>query len=128
MKLLLDTHAFIWLDIAQNQLSSSARQALQDPENILYLSLASVWEMQLKTQLGKLQLNASLGDTLASQQQANAVQSLPIDLSHILALSNLPYHHQDPFDRLLIAQAQVETLTIVTNDPKIQLYNISYLW
>lgn len=67
MKLLLDTHAFIWLDMAKSQLSASAQEAIQDPENTLYLSLASVWEIQIKTQLGKLQLNTSLADTIASQ-------------------------------------------------------------
>ena len=128
MKLILDTHAFIWLDIAKNRLSATTQEAIQNPQNTLYLSLASVWEMQLKLQLGKLQLNASLADTLATQHQANGVELLPIDLKHILALSNLPYHHNDPFDRLLIAQAQIENFTLITDDAKIRLYDAPISW
>lgn len=125
MKLLMDTHAFVWLDIAKNRLSKTAQQAIQNP---IYLSLVSVWEMQLKMQLGKLSLDSTLQATLTSQQQVNGIQLLPIQLSHILALNNLAYHHHDPFDRLLIAQAQVEGFTIVTNDPKVQLYDVAVMW
>jgi PIN domain nuclease of toxin-antitoxin system len=128
MRLLLDTHAFIWLDIARNRLSATAQQAIQDPQNEVYLSLASVWEIQIKTQLGKMSLNLSLPDTLTIQQQSNGIQLLPIQLSHILELGSLPQHHHDPFDRLLIAQAQVEGLTLVTNDSKIRLYDVPILW
>lgn len=128
MRLLLDTHTFIWLDIAKDRLSPPAQAALRDPQNMLYLSLVSVWEMQIKIQLGKMHLQASLATTLISQQQTNGIQLLPIDLSHILALSNLPQHHHDPFDRLLIAQAQAEDLTLVTNDLKIRSYDVVHLW
>jgi PIN domain nuclease of toxin-antitoxin system len=128
MRLLLDTHAFIWLDIARNQLSVSAQEAIRDPENSLYLSLASVWEMQIKMQSGKLHLNSSLQGTIWSQQKANRIELLPIELAHILALAYLPHHQNDPFDRLLIAQAQVEGLTLVTNDSKIGLYAVPQLW
>jgi PIN domain nuclease of toxin-antitoxin system len=128
MRLLLDTHVLIWLDIAGGRLSASAQRAIQDPQNTLYLSLVSVWEMQIKIQLGKLHLNSSLSTTLESQQQINGIQLLPIQLTHILALNNLPYHHNDPFDRLLITQAQTENLILVTNDPKIHSYDVAYLW
>ena len=128
MRLLLDTHVFIWLDIARDRLSESAQQAIKTPENELYLSLASVWEMQIKIQLGKLHLNTPLSDTLIAQQQTNGIQLLPIQINHILALSNLRQHHRDPFDRLLIAQVQVENLTLVTNDPRISLYDVAQLW
>lgn len=128
MRLLLDTHAFIWLDIARNRLSESVQQAILDVKNELYLSLTSVWEMQVKIQLGKLSLNAPLSDTVASQQQANRIRLLPIELRHILALNNLPQHHSDPFDRLLISQAQVEKLTLVTRDSKIGQYDVPILW
>ncbi|MBZ0279266.1 MAG: type II toxin-antitoxin system VapC family toxin [Anaerolineae bacterium] len=128
MRLLLDTHAFIWLDIATSRLSTTIQQAIKDPQNDIYLSLASVWEMQIKIQLGKLQLDSTLPITLTSQQQTNGIQLLPIRLDHILGLGHLPYHHHDPFDRLLIAQTQVENLTLVTNDPKIHQYQINILW
>ncbi len=128
MRLLLDTHAFVWLDIARKRLSPAAQEAIQNPDNTIYLSLVSIWELQIKIQLGKLHLNASLVTTLASQQETNNLQILPINLIHILALGNLPAHHHDPFDRLLIAQAQIENLTLVTDDSKISLYEVSYLW
>jgi PIN domain nuclease of toxin-antitoxin system len=128
MRLLLDTHVLIWLDIAKNRLSVAAQQAIQDRENSIYLSLVSVWEMQIKIQLGKLHLNASLSATLAAHQQTNGIQLLSMQLSYILALSQLPQHHHDPFDRLLIAQAQVEGLTLVSNDAKIQQYSVPLLW
>ncbi|MBL8161546.1 MAG: type II toxin-antitoxin system VapC family toxin [Anaerolineae bacterium] len=105
MRFLLDTHVFIWLDIAQNRLSPTISRVIQDESNELYLSLVSIWEMQVKLQIGKLQLNASLIDTLRIQQDVNRIQQLPISVEHILALGNLPQRHRDPFDRLLIAQA-----------------------
>lgn len=128
MRLFLDTHAFVWLDVARKRLSTTAQQAIQNPDNTIYLSLVSIWEMQIKIQLGKLHLNASLVTTLASQQETNNLQILAIDISHVIALGNLPAHHHDPFDRLLIAQAQVENLTLVTDDAKIPLYEVPYLW
>lgn len=128
MRLLLDTHVLIWMDIAKTQLSITAQNAIQNPQNTIYVSMASVWEMQIKIQLGKLHLNASLEVTLAAQQQTNGIQLLPIQLSHILALNNLPHHHHDLFDRLLIAQTQVEGLTFVTNDAKIRPYSAALLW
>lgn len=128
MNLLLDTHAFIWLDIAPNRLSNAAKHAIQNSQNSIYLSLTSVWEMQIKIQLGKLKLNSPLSSTVAAQQNINSVQMLPIRLDHILALDNLPFHHRDPFDRLLVAQAQIEGLTLITNDQKINAYAVTCLW
>ena len=128
MRLLLDTHAFVWLDIAKNKLSEVAQEAITNPENEVYFSLTSVWEMQIKFHLGKLHLNTSLKETLVRQQESNGIQLLPIQLNHILALNNLPQHHRDPFDRLLIAQAHSEDLTLVTNDTKIRLYDVHTMW
>ncbi len=106
MKVLLDTHAFIWWDSAPEKLSPQARAACQDRTNLLLLSVASAWEMQIKLQLGKLRLRLPLAEVIVSQQQTNDLQVLPIALNHILALQSLPAHHKDPFDRLLIAQAK----------------------
>lgn len=127
MRLLLDTHVMVWLDISKNRLPEEVQRTIQNPQNSVYLSLVSVWEMQIKVQLGKLHLNTSLTATLASQQ-ANGIQLLPIQLNHILALSNLPQYHHDPFDRLLIAQTQAEGLTLVSNDAKMKHYGIPLLW
>lgn len=128
MRFLLDTHVFIWMDIASTKLSAAAQSAIQNPANTLFVSLVSIWEMQIKLQLGKLQLTTPLSTMIQIQQQSNQIQLLPIRLNHILALSHLLHHHRDPFDRLLIAQAQQEQLTLITNDSHIQQYNVTCLW
>src|SRR3954454_18166032 len=101
MKVLLDTHTFIWWDSAPAKLSAPALSALQDPANTILLSVISAWEIVVKLQLGKLSLAAPLA-TILSQQQANGVQVLPASLAHVLAVHSLPNVHKDPFDRLLI--------------------------
>ena len=98
MKLLLDTHTFLRMDYASHKLPERTKNLLQDPNHDLFLSLANVWEMQIKAQLGKLQLRTALAKVIADQQQ-NGVTLLPITLSHILALQSLPPHHRDPFDK-----------------------------
>jgi len=100
MKLLLDTHAFIWWDSEPSRLSPRALALCQNPENLLIVSVVSIWEMQIKLQLGKLKLQLPLKDIIANQQKTNQVAILPIILPHVLALSDLPVHHGDPFDRL----------------------------
>ena len=128
MKVLLDTHVFIWLDNDPDKLSAKAAQICADSSNLLLLSLASVWEMQIKTQLGKLKLPAPLPQIVGNQVTTNRIQLLRIELSHIFALSNLPQQHRDPFDRLLIAQAQTEKAILLTDDAQIARYPISTTW
>ena len=89
----------------------------QDRTNTLVLSVASAWEMQIKSQLGKLTLNTSLDELIRRQQEINGMELLPVGINHVLALQDLPPHHRDPFDRILVAQANVERATLVTNDP-----------
>ena len=101
--------------------------SLKDEKNDLILSVVSVWEIQVKIQLGRLKLSQSLTELIESQQQNNDLQILPIGLSHVLALDALPFHHKDPFDRLLIAQSIVENLTIVTADEKLSVYSAKLL-
>jgi PIN domain nuclease of toxin-antitoxin system len=127
MKLLLDTHVFLWLNDAPEKLSEMARQACEDLHNCLYLSLVSVWEIQIKQQLGKLQLSASWQEMIKTQQQDNNLVLLPIELTHIAALSQLPAMHRDPFDRLLIAQAIHESMTIITVDGFFADYPVSVM-
>ena len=105
MKLLLDTHTFIWWASAPEKLSEKALASCKNRDNILILSVASVWEMQIKHQLGKLKLDIPLITLIETQKDTNDLQVLPIHLTHTLALDNLPTHHKDPFDRLLITQA-----------------------
>lgn len=127
MKLLLDTHIFIWWSNEPERLSQSFLSALKDESNTLFLSVASAWEIQVKVQLGKLKLNLALHELIRSQQETNGLQLLAIELEHILALSSLPSHHKDPFDRLLIAQAIVEDATFVSTDSKLSAYPLKLL-
>ena len=128
MRLLLDTHAFIWWDSDPAKLSPQALVLCQDTQNSLLLSVASVWEMQIKVQLGKLHLTLPLADLIESQQQTNNFEVLPVTLVHVLALQYLPTHHKDPFDRLLLAQASVEELTVLSNDPLFLKYTDKVMW
>ena len=128
MKLLLDTHTFIWWDSEPAKLSASALSACQDQANTLILSVVSVWEIQIKSQLGKLKFNLPLSEIIQSQRQMNNVQVLTLELDHVLELQNLPYHHKDPFDRLLIAQANVEDVLLVSGDSIFSEYTINLIW
>jgi PIN domain nuclease of toxin-antitoxin system len=128
MKLLLDTHTFIWWAGEPEKLSSNALALLEDEDNELMLSVVSVWEMQIKSQLGKLRLNVPLEDLIESQRQENGLQILPIELEHALALSRLPTLHKDPFDRLLIAQGRVEDVDIVSKDSEFASYPVRVIW
>ncbi len=127
MKLLLDTHAFMWYDNEPEKLSRRVQELCKDPENILLLSVASIWEMQIKSQLGKLQLRMPLPE-LIREQQGNGLEILPVEPNHIFALDSLPNHHKDPFDRLLIAQAIVEGAILVSADPLVKQYPVSVEW
>ena len=128
MKLLLDTHTFIWWDSAPNKLSPKILALCQDQANEMILSVASIWEMQIKLQLGKLQLNLPLKDIITSQQQTNNIRVLEVTLAHVLALEGLPTFHKDPFDRLLIAQANVEDIALVSRDKIFKQYPVKLLW
>lgn len=128
MNLLLDTHTFIWWADEPEKLSESALKALEDEHNRLILSVVSVWEMQIKAQLGKMKLSLPLKDLIESQQQANELEILPVRIEHVFELDNLPLHHKDPFDRLLLAQSIVENATIVSIDPRLSAYSVSLLW
>lgn len=128
MRYLLDTHTFIWFDNDPDKLSSQVAAICSSNDNDLLLSLASVWEMQIKTQLGKLQLPLPLPEMIQNQITKNNVELLPIELSHIFNLTNLPPYHKDPFDRLLIAQAMTENAILLSNDANIEKYPIQILW
>ena len=128
MKLLLDTHVFIWWDSEPARLSSQALALCQDRANTVLLSVASVWEMQIKLQLGKLKLSLPLAEVIESQERINNIEVLPIILAHVLALQNLPAHHKDLFDRLLIAQANVEGAVLISGDPILAKYPVKLLW
>jgi PIN domain nuclease of toxin-antitoxin system len=90
--------------------------------------MASIWEIQIKVQLGKLKLSRPLQEVIQQQQQQNRLHLLPITLPHVLAVGSLPMHHRDPFDRMLIAQAQVENMTLISHDPVMSQYPITVIW
>jgi PIN domain nuclease of toxin-antitoxin system len=128
MKVLVDTHTFIWALLHDHRLSARAKQILKSDEHELVFSLVSLWEIAIKFKTGKLN---SLGSSVAyirDEMDAYAMQLLPIRYEHILALETLPAHHSDPFDRLLIAQAIAESLPILTHDEKFRLYSIKVIW
>ncbi len=127
MKLLLDTHIFIWWDSQPNKLSSSALTELHNSSNEIFLSVTSIWEMQIKSQLGKLILRQSLPQLIKDQEQVNGLRLLSVEANHVFALDGLPFHHKDPFDRLLIAQAGVENMTILSMDSVFPLYGVSLI-
>jgi PIN domain nuclease of toxin-antitoxin system len=128
MKLLFDTHTFIWWDSQPNKLSQTALALLQDRSNILLLSVVSIWEMQIKLQVGKLILNRALLEIIESQQKINQIEVLPVNLDHVLGLDSLPLIHKDPFDRLLVAQANVENAALVSGDPIVAQYPVNVTW
>ncbi len=127
MNLLIDTHIFIWMSKAPQRLSPRWKTILTDRRNTIWLSAVSVWEMQIKTQLGRLNLQLPLPDLLVAQQTSNGIRILPIRLPHIFELSSLPQHHTDPFDRLMIAQAKYENYTLVSVDSVMPAYPVTLL-
>ncbi len=124
MKILLDTHILLWWLNDDEKLTETARQFIKNTDNDIYVSHVSLWEIQIKAMSGKLNTNVEI---LIQQLPANNFQQLPIHINHILALATLPPHHQDPFDRLLIAQAISEPLHLLTHDKNISLYSASTL-
>ncbi|MBS1594971.1 MAG: type II toxin-antitoxin system VapC family toxin [Bacteroidetes bacterium] len=124
---LLDTHAFLWFINADPQLSINALDAISVSENICYLSIASLWEISIKLNLGKLQLKFPLAD-LKQQLDLNNIILLPIEFEDTTILSSLALHHRDPFDRMIIAQSVNSNLTIITRDSHFSDYPIKTLW
>jgi len=128
MKVLLDTHTFIWWDSAPDKLSAQTLALCQDPTNKLIVSVVSLWEMQIKSQLGKLALKLPLPEIIESQQQTNNIAVLDVTLAHVLALEGLPTPHKDPFDRLLVAQAKIEEAVLVSSDKIFEQYPVKLFW
>ncbi|MGE5659165.1 MAG: type II toxin-antitoxin system VapC family toxin [Actinomycetota bacterium] len=128
IKLLFDTHTFIGWDSQPNKLSQIALTLLQYRSNILLLSVVSIWEIQIKLQVGKVTLNGALLEIIESQQKINQIEVLSVNLDHVFALDSLSLIHKDPFDRLLIAQANVEQDVLVSGDPIVTQYLVNFTW
>lgn len=128
MRLLLDTHTFLWWDSGAEALSTRVRSLCEDPANQLVVSVVSIWEMQVKNRLGKLPLPTGLREIVERQQAINRLELLPVGLEHVLALGDLPDVHRDPFDRLLIAQAKAEGMAVLTKDALFSQYPVAVIW
>jgi len=124
MRFLLDTHVWLWTLTAPDRLSADTRALLEDPANQLLLSAASSWEIAIKYRLGKLPLPEPPSVFVPPRLVRDGIAELPIRHHHALAVANLPQHHNDPFDRLLIAQAQVERLTLISADRRLAPYGV----
>lgn len=127
MKLLLDTHVFLWYITADARLSALFRDAIREPKNEVFLSVASLWETIVKYNLGKLPLPQSTAIYIPNERRRHQIKSLSLHENAIKELVNLPNLHRHPFDRILICQTLANNLTIVTVDAQIQNYNVRYL-
>jgi len=128
MKALLDTHVFLWWILGTPQLPPPIKEIIVDGSNKLFLSAASCWEIAIKARLGRIKLPAKPDIFIADQMATNAIQGLPIQSSHALHIFNLPNLHRDPFDRIIISQAQLEGLPIITSDYFISQYKVEIIW
>ena len=128
MRLLLDTHVFLWWVENAPELSGKARKGLADPAHEVFLSLASCWEMAIKLSLGKLKVAHPLKRFIPEQLAANGFRQLSIEFRHVVRVAQLPFHHRAPFDRLLVAQALEEGVTVVSADPVFGMYGVRRLW
>jgi PIN domain nuclease of toxin-antitoxin system len=128
MQTLLDTNAFLWWVTNDKKLSSAAHTIISNPQNDIFFSIVSGWEIVIKTQIGKLPLPESPEIYIPSRLSYYNFKTLPINMKDVLQTWQLELHHKDPFDRLLIAQSQINNLPIITADTKFNLYNVSIIW
>lgn len=128
MKLLLDTHAFLWFVLDDPRLSPRAKGAIADPANEILISPASYWEMAIKISTGKLALTQPYLTFVEGQLATNRITILPIEPKHTALLASLPYHHRDPFDRLLVAQSLAEHIPLISDDGALSAYGVHLVW
>lgn len=128
MRLLVDTHAFLWFAWGDPQLSRPARDWIEDEANQIFLSAASVWEIGTKISVGKLTLTTPLDQFLIEHLDGDEFEVLPIERRHAVHSAVLPLHHRDPFDRMLVAQSLIEAMPLVSADPALDAYGISRRW
>jgi PIN domain nuclease of toxin-antitoxin system len=128
MRALLDTHAFLWWNTNDPQLSDTARGIIANGQNEVYLSAASAWEIAIKAARGRLILPDTPERYVSQRLARHRFLALPVQISHALHVAALPWHHADPFDRLLIAQSQLEQLPLITADEDIVRYDVQVIW
>jgi PIN domain nuclease of toxin-antitoxin system len=128
VKVIIDTHCWLWSLLDPQRLSPSSRALIADGTTAIYLSAASAWEIAIKSSLGKLKLPEAPELFVPSRMVLQSVQALPISQAHALRVGVLPPHHRDPFDRLLVAQAQLEEVALLTADPALRAYDVEIIW
>ena len=128
MKYLLDTHALLWILADDQRLSKNAKDCYLDKKNIILLSLSSIWEMSIKSSLNKLEIKSSMETFVEQHVINNNIQILNILPQHLYPLEKLPFHHRDPFDRLIISQAIYENMPVITSDKNFDLYSVKRVW
>jgi PIN domain nuclease of toxin-antitoxin system len=128
MNLLLDTHAFLWWVTDDPQLSATVQSMIAEPNNTIYFSVISAWEIIIKYQSGKLKLPEPATTYISSRLTTNNFSTLPVEIAHVMGVASLPNYHRDPFDRLLIAQSQVQQIPIATVDNLICQYPVTVIW
>lgn len=127
MKILLDTHCWLWMAVAPERFSPSTLELISDTDNRLFLSAVSAWEISIKHALGKLELPLPPGKYVPSRMEMTGVEGLVVSHAHGLKAGGLPSHHRNPFDRMLIAQAQLESMPLLTADRQIHLYDLEVI-
>ena len=127
MRVLIDTHVWLWMWSEPEKLRNETRTIVEDPETELHVSAVSAWEISVKAHAGRLRLPTDAGDWLADARHLADVTQLPITFAHASRAGNLPDHHRDPFDRMLVAQAQIESLALVTADPQLAAYPVEVI-
>lgn len=128
MNLLLDTHAFLWWVTDDPQLSVTVQAIIAEPSNTIHFSVISAWEIIIKNQTGKLTLPENATTYISSRLAVNNFSTLTVQMSHVLKVASLPNYHRDPFDRLLIAQSQIQQIPIATVDALIRQYPVATIW
>jgi PIN domain nuclease of toxin-antitoxin system len=128
MRALIDTSTFLWFISGSDKLSADARLHIADIENEIFLSVASLWEIAIKTSIGKLELLLPFDQLIPEHLEQNDITVLPIQIPHLFKVTNLAFHHRDPFDRLIIAQGLAEQLPVITNDAAFSQYPVQLIW
>ena len=128
MNILLDTHTFLWFVQDDTKLSPAARTLIEDSQSRPFLSVASLWEIAIKISLGKLQLTQPYDEFIPQQLALNGIGILSVTIDHTAAVASLPFHHRDPFDRLLAVQSKIEEMPLVSADPAFDAYRIKRVW
>jgi len=128
VRLLLDSHAFLWFILGDQRLSDRARLAIAAADTDVLISPATLWEMAIKVRLGKYTLPGPFGPFMDTQLTSNRIRLLPVEVRHTAILASMPFHHRDPFDRLIVAQALAESIGVVSVDAMLDAYGVSRLW